>query len=381
MNGKRSALSPSRSRPSSPQRPVPEFKKRSLKVANLNWTIFDFRRREEKLGSAIISDPFSTQEDEMEEPLSRRQQSAPAVQFRAYFYPNGYEDPDHTSLYLLVSAGSLQAVKARFAVSIMDKNNDVKVRKVFKEIVRPGVTNGWPRFYPRRKILDAISHILKNGTVTLNIDVHYLDEEVADEHLNAIFSLSALFAPKSKYGSEDFKHLYENKNYDISVKVGERSLPVHRLVLCTSPVIEQCLRRDRRLVFTVDGFSYRTVADVIFFMYHHAFESSEPHYADLLRFAHKYQVPALAFACELELYQSARPRNLISRFRLARDCDSSLLLQAITFLIIENVDAVTRTEEWQHVLTYDHELVTHFVRLLGRHLSRTSAITASSSSP
>lgn len=355
----------------------PVFQKRSLKFATLTWIIDDFRRRREKQGVPIISDLFSSQDSENEG-------TTPGTQFKVYFFPNGNEDPDFTSLFLLInsktsdsdcmtrpSSQSRDPVKARFAVSILDKNNELKVRKVFPDIVRPGMRDGWSKFFPRRKILDAMSQILRNGHVTLVIDVHYLDQEVADDHINAIFSLSPLFAPKSKTGSEDFKALFESKNYDICLKLRDRSIPIHRIVLCSSSsLIEKSLLRDRRTFFAIEDFDPRTVTQAAYFMYHRTFESTEPDYSDLLRFAHKYEVPSLQFACETELYQTANVDNLIPRLKLAHECRSSLLSEVLKFLIIENVEAVTRTRGWRDALTHDHELVTHIVQLLGQQLSR-----------
>ena len=352
-----------------PRNQVPlDFQKRSLKFASLTWIIDDFRRRREKHGIPIISDAFSCEDAENAGPMS-------CTEFQVYFYPNGTEDPDMTSCFLMISATTFESVKARFAVSIMDKNGDLKVKKVFKDPVKgsrsgSNVKVGWSKFFPRRKILDAISQILKNGHVTLVIDVYYLDQDVDDDHINAIFALSPLFAPKSKSGTDDFKALYEAKNFDICLKMRDKNLPTHRVVLSTSQVIEKSLIRDRRTFVVVDDFDSRVMNDAVYFMYHRSFESHAVDLKNMLRFADQYKVPVLKFACEQELYENVSAENVIQLFDLANECNSSLLLHALKFMIIENIDAVTRTKGWQDALSFNHSLVTHLVQFLGQQLSR-----------
>jgi len=347
----------------------PDFQKRSLRCASLTWIIDDFRRRREKHGFPIISDAFSCEESENESP------APPGTDFQVYFYPNGAEDPDMTSCYLMVNSTTYECVKARFAVSILDKNGDLKVKKVFKDPVRgsrcgTSVKMGWSKFYPRRKILDSLSQILKNGHITLVIDVYYLDQDVDDDHINAIFALSPLFAPKSKSGSEDFKSLFEGKNFDICLKLRDKNIPAHRVVLSTSQVIEKSLIRDRRTFFVMEDFDSDVMADAVFFMYYRGFESHSVNFKNMLRFADQYRVPALKFACEQELYETVCCENVVQLFDLAIECSSSILVDALKFIIIDNIDAVLRTKGWHDALSSNHSLVTRLVQFLGQQLSK-----------
>lgn len=393
--------------------PLPFFK-RSLKSASLTWIVEDFRRRREKQGQAIVSEAFGGEDEDdhvkrhheinekensnnnnnvriitsngLKTHPSKLNASSPSsskrTEFKVYFYPNGIEDADQTALFVQVSHTTSDIVKGRFAVSILDKNGDAKIKKVFSGVIKgrkdqeSGIKVGWNKFYPRRKLLDAISQILRNGTVTLVIDVFFLDQDVIDEHINAIFALSPLFQPKSKSGSDDFKQLYETKNFDICVKTRDnKSIPTHRIVLFTSHVIEKLLIRDRRTFFMLDDYDSSVIIPAIHFMYHREFDATTFNSIDfrkLLRFSDQYKVPALKFACEQELYNRVTIENIVSMYECASDCNANLLLHALEFMIVENVDAVTRTSGWWDALVKNHQLITHFVQFLGQQLSKRS---------
>jgi len=335
-----------------------DFVKRSLKYASTTWVIDDFRRRREAQGIPIISPVFSISDENSNTEIS-------ATSFRMYFYPNGIEDLQQTALFLFGDKSEFDCVKARFAVSILDKHGEVKAKKVCLSLVR-GVNNkaGWSKFYPRRKILDALSQILRNGTLSFVIEVYYIEEDISGAQLNSIFNLTTLFEPKTKSGSEEFKDLYEQKQYDIVLRVKDRSIPAHRVVLETSHVIEKYLIRDRRTYFILDDFDYHVVMDVVYFMYHQSFESEHPDFKTMLKFADKYKVPALKFFCEQQLYDTVSIDNVLEVYRLAHDCNSTLLMNALRFVIRDNIIGITETKGWFDFLLRDQSLITNIVRFL-----------------
>ena len=144
----------------------------------------------------------------------------------------------------------------------------------------------------------------------------------------------------------------------------DRSIPAHRIVLATSHVIEKYLIRDRRTFFIIDDFEYDVVADVVYFMYNHSFESEDPDYKSMLKFADVYKVPALKFACEQHLYETVSLANCLELYRVAHDCNSLLLINALKFVIRDNIFGITETRGWFEMLGKDHSLVTNIVRFL-----------------
>lgn len=335
-----------------------DFIKRSLKFASTTFVIEDFRRRKERQGVPIVSPSFSAEEENSNELKGE-------TAFKLFFYPNGTDDSEHTGCFLAIDEGEYDTIKARFAVSILDKHGEVKYKKVCPVMVR-GINNkaGWAKFYPRRKIMDSLQQILKNGALTLIVDVYFIEEDIPGEQLNSIFNLSSLFAPKTRSGSEEFKELFEMKKFDIALKLKDRSVPANRVVLATSLVIEKLLIRDRRNLITIDDFDYDVVADAVYFMYNHCFESESPDYKNILRFADTYKIHALKFACEQELYESVTLDNVLELFTLAYGCNSKLLTDALKFVIKDNIMGVTDTRGWFDLLSTDHSLVTSIVRFL-----------------
>jgi hypothetical protein len=335
-----------------------EFVKRSLKFATTTIVIEDFRRRKERQGVPIISPSFSVGDENSNDQKGQ-------TSFKAFFYPNGTDDTEQTGFFLAVDESDYDTVKARFAVSILDKHGEVKVKKVCPVMVR-GINNkaGWAKFYPRRKFLDSLQQILKNGTVSFVVDVYFIEEDIPGEQLNSIFNLSSLFTPKTKSGSEEFKELFEYKQFDIALKLKDRSIPAHRVVLATSLVIEKYLIRDRRTFYPIDDFDYDVVADAVYFMYHHSFESETPNYRNLLKFADAYKIHALKFACEQELYETVSLDNLLDLYRVAHSCNSPLLINSLKFVIKDNIVGVTETKGWFDLLANDPGLVTNIVRFL-----------------
>ena len=57
---------------------------------------------------------------------------------------------------------------------------------------------------------------------------------------------------------------------------------------------------------------------------------------------------------------------------------SSLLLDVLKFVIIENVDCVIRSQGWQDALSHNHSLVTFLFQLLGHQLAASGGSDSSS---
>lgn len=340
-----------------------QFIKRRLESTCYTWIIEDFRRRKEKQGIALNSPTFGSD----------------GIQFQASFYPNGTDDSSFVGFFLTPCDTCPNWVKARFSIKVLDKNGDFKFRKICKDsLLGPGKKAGWTKFYPRRKILDALNQILRNGQLTLVIEVYFIGENISDDHMDALLSLSPLLEPKSKAGSEEFKSLWDGKRFDHTVKIGEKYLPVHRAVLAaSSQQIDRALIRDRRTFFTVDeSFDSSIVRDIIYFLYHATFDfkPSTSQLKQMLRFSHQYDIEILTFRVEQLLYETSDKESILDVFITTQKYNSSNLRQVLKFLLIENIESVTKTRGWLDLLTKEPSLVTSLVEFLGQELRKVRGV-------
>lgn len=361
--------------PTTTTTPLPsDFIRRSLKCCSFTWVIEDFRRRREKPGEPIVS-PVFVAEDENSNIVQGLEDSSLGPSFKCFFYPNGTGDePDQTAFFLWIEESSQpEFVKARFSVAILDKIGEAKVKKICPFMLK-GLHQraGWHKFFPKRKLLDSLNQLIVNGQVTFVVDVFFSEDDISLEQVNSIFNLASVFCPRTKSGSEEFRRLYEEKQFDLCIKTREgRNIPAHRVVLsATSHVLEKHLIRDRRTFLLIDDFDSKVVQDAIFFMYHRTFESDEPDFKGLLKFAEIYKVPALKFAVEQELYESVMFDNALDLYSLAGECNSTLLLEALKYVIVENCQSITETAGWKKLLMTDHKMVTHLFNVLADEICR-----------
>lgn len=345
-------------------RSEPFFIKRSLQSTCYTWIIEDFRRRKEKQGIALTSPTFGNDQ---------------GIQFEGLIYPNGTEDASFVAFYLSACTDCPIWVKARFSLKVLDKNGDFKFRKICKDpLLGPGHKVGWSKFCPRRKILDALNQILRNGQLTLVIEVYFIGENISNDHMDALLSLSPLFEPKSKSGTDEFKGLWEAKRFDHSLKSGEKLIPVHRVVLASSsPQLDRALIRDRRTFLAIDdSYDSSTIKDIVYFLYHATFEF-KPRISQLkqmLRFSHQYDVEMLKFRVEQLLYESCEKECILDIFMTTQKYNSTNLLQAVKFLLIENIESVTKTRGWCELLSSEPSLVTSLVQFLGQELRKVRGV-------
>lgn len=348
----------------SPSRRDQPFIKRTLQCSSYTWMIEDFRRRKEKQGVPLISPAFTSDHD---------------ISFQASLYPNGTEDSSFIGVFLGASSTCPSWVKARFSCKILDKNGDTKYRKICKDALTGGGGKvGWTKFYPKRKILDALNAILRNGQLTLVLEVFYIDDNISDEHMNALLTLSPFSEPKSKSGSDDLKQLWEGKRFDHSFKVGEKLIPIHRTVLASSsPILDKALIRDRRTFYPIDdSYDSSTVKDIVYFLYHAAFEykPNTTQLKQMLRFSQQYDIAILTFHTEKLLYESCNSENILDTFLTAQQFNSINLCKIVKFVIIENIHLVTGTRVWYDLMAKEPKFITNLVTFLGEELRRVRSV-------
>ena len=340
------------------------FVKRSLQSTCYTWIIEDFRRRKEKQGIPLTSPSFGNDQ---------------GIQFEASIYPNGTEDSSFIGFYLSACNTCPIWVKARFSLKVLDKNGDFKFRKICKDpLIGPGQKVGWSKFCPRRKILDALNQILRNGQLTLVIEVYFIGENISDDHMDALLSLSPLLEPKTKAGTDEFKGLWEGKKFDHTLKVGEKLIPIHRTVLSSSSSrLDKALIRDRRTFFPIDdSYDSSIIKDIVYFLYHATFEfkPASSQLKEMLRFSHQYEVEILKFRAEQLLYESSDKECILDIFMTTQKYNSGNLLKALKFLLIENIELVTKTRGWCDLLSKEPSLVTSLVEFLGQELRKVRGV-------
>jgi speckle-type POZ protein len=155
-------------------------------------------------------------------------------------------------------------------------------------------------------------------------------------------------------------------------------VPAHRAVLVNrSPVfkamLENQMEESRSGIIKIGDVSYDALSAFVNYLYTTEAALDEQMGCDLLILAEKYQVSHLKVYCEKFLVSRLNWDNSIVSYALARQHNAKLMLDAALSLITDNMDKLTKQEEYIELVEKDPRLV---VEIFEAYLSKQVNTTA-----
>ena len=209
----------------------------------------------------------------------------------------------------------------------------------------------WKPFLPVTEVASLVS----NNELKVRCKIHVLNREEAWRiQLLPPEGYEPLLPPK--LGS-DLKAVLENGSLsDVSLVVGDRTIPAHRVVLASRSSVframfEHNMKESGEGRVDISDCSYEAVAAMLKFMYC----DIPPEFDDdvspneLLMVADKYDVPGLKRVCEDQLLAKLNVKTAAHTLQLA-DCHSAPFLKHCTLAFISvNLRKVMATDEWREI--------------------------------
>uniref|UniRef100_A0A8C3GBJ0 Kelch-like family member 41a n=1 Tax=Cyclopterus lumpus TaxID=8103 RepID=A0A8C3GBJ0_CYCLU len=146
--------------------------------------------------------------------------------------------------------------------------------------------------------------------------------------------------------------LNENKLIDCVLKVGDRSIPCHRLILAA------CSPYFRELYFSADGKEMDTMEVVlenmdpnvmeaiVNYMYSAEIDINENNVQDVLAAAHRLQIPSVFTVCVNYLQKGLSKKNCLSIYRLGLMLASTRLALAARDHIADRFETIAKDEDF-----------------------------------
>ncbi|XP_008327014.1 kelch-like protein 41a [Cynoglossus semilaevis] len=146
--------------------------------------------------------------------------------------------------------------------------------------------------------------------------------------------------------------LNENKLVDCFLKVGDRNIPCHRLILAAcSPVF-------REIFFSEDGkevgqnevplenLDPNTMEVIVNYMYSAEIDINDNNVQDILAVANRFQIPSVFTVCVNYLQKQLSMKNCLAIYRLGLMLNSTRLAMAARDYITDRFESIVKDEEF-----------------------------------
>ncbi|XP_074515451.1 kelch-like protein 41a [Sebastes fasciatus] len=146
--------------------------------------------------------------------------------------------------------------------------------------------------------------------------------------------------------------LNENKLIDSVLKVGDRSIPCHRLILAA------CSPYFRELFFSTDGketdqmevvlenLDPNVMEAIVCYMYSAEIDINDDNVQDILAAANRFQIPSVFTVCVNYLQKKLSKKNCLAIYRLALVLNSARLAMAARDHIADRFETVAKDEDF-----------------------------------
>lgn len=146
--------------------------------------------------------------------------------------------------------------------------------------------------------------------------------------------------------------LNENKLIDCVLKVGDRSIPCHRLIMAA------CSPYFRELFFAADGkevgqkevvlenLDANMMEGIVNYMYSAEIDINDDNVRDILTVANRFQIPSVFTVCVNYLQKKLSKNNCLAIYRLALMLNSARLAIAARDYIADRFEAIAKGEDF-----------------------------------
>ncbi|XP_053296421.1 kelch-like protein 41a [Pleuronectes platessa] len=146
--------------------------------------------------------------------------------------------------------------------------------------------------------------------------------------------------------------LNENKLIDCILKVGDRSIPCHRLILsaCSPYFRELYFAEDGKDVdnseFVLENVDPNIMESIVNYMYSADIDINENNVQDILVVANRFQIPSVFTVCVNYLQKQLSKKNCLAIYRLALMLNSARLAIAARDYIADRFDTISMDEDF-----------------------------------
>ena len=306
------------------------------------WTVEGVDSKKLLDGTQHDSDPFIVAGCEWMLTLAVTERHKSYLSLGLSLCPDQYGDPHIEKVMFDVCALDAHANKH---YTVKDRSN------VF--VIEFGNDPEWKPFLPVTEVASLIS----DNKFTVRCKIHMLNQGGEVLKVNQM-PCQPILPPK--LGS-DLKALLEDETLsDVSLVVGDRSIPAHRVVLASRSSVFRAMfqhntKESEEGRVHISDSSYEAVAAMLKFMYCDVpseFDDVSPN-EQLLIVGDKYDVPGLKRVSENKVLEKLDVNTALQTLQLA-DCHNAPFLKQSTLAFISvNLRKVMATEEWRE-MTHTH---------------------------
>ncbi|KAJ8416674.1 hypothetical protein AAFF_G00325520, partial [Aldrovandia affinis] len=154
--------------------------------------------------------------------------------------------------------------------------------------------------------------------------------------------------------------LNENKFVDCTLKVGDRSLPCHRLIMAA------CSPYFRELFFTEDGKELEQSKEVILenvdpatmdmiisYLYSAEIDLNDDNVQDVFAVANRFQIPSVFTVCVNYLQRKLSPDNCLAIFRLGLVLNCPRLAVSARDYIADRFEVLSKAEDFLQLASHE----------------------------
>jgi hypothetical protein len=159
-------------------------------------------------------------------------------------------------------------------------------------------------------------------------------------------TFGTLPSPFEKLASD----IREGLGADFKIIVGDKSIPVSKLVLASSSpvfktmIYEVDMKESHENSVSIDDFGHDVVLAMVNFLLTYHLEEVEHKTVQLLSLAHKYDIKALQLVCEHVLGSSITRENCLEYLFLADKYDGQVLRHNVVDFFTKNRDSLSETD-------------------------------------
>ncbi|XP_059199097.1 kelch-like protein 41a [Centropristis striata] len=146
--------------------------------------------------------------------------------------------------------------------------------------------------------------------------------------------------------------LNENKLIDCILKVGDRSIPCHRLILAAcSPYFRELYfstegKETAQMEVVLENLDPNIMDQIVNYMYSAEIDINDNNVQDILAAANRFQIPSVFTVCVNYLQKQLSKKNCLAIYRLALMLNSTRLAMAARDHIADHFETVTKDEDF-----------------------------------
>ena len=334
------------------------------------FKICDFHLLKMKNGECVRSSTFTMEKN-------------PNIQWSLSVYPNGRtnEYDGCLGVYLnLITTDPKMSVPATFEISLLNVNKDNNIKNFRRGRTFDWKDRGWgiAKFIEIRNLLNN-PDFLPNNALTILCSV---ETEAAcpnswvfsnpEKIINVDFDQDEEdSSPSKKMKIEEalnivknpFEIMFEEKCfYDVVLIVEDNKIKAHKCVLATaSPIFTKMFKENANQginrAITMSDLSFKVATELLRFIYTKKVENLDDVAHDLLKAAHKYEIPELGNICEKSLCKNINLTNALKFLRTVKAITGSTLKECVLDFIAKNRESFSENKEFKAVVKSDPELM------------------------